>query len=146
MKKNLIQANDLDKVIDIFTFVYLRPGVTKQDVADYCGFTLRQSDYYLGACVYLDLLDKNMKPTIFAKTIFDEYNSQVEKKIYERIITDELFGKVFARLLLFPESNVSEFARSLVEENYPEYSNAVVNRRSDNLVKWCKKILNKINK
>lgn len=142
MKKTLIQANDLEKVIDIFTFVYFRPKCTKIDVAEYCGFTLRQADYYLNACEYLDLLNKDLTPTFFAKSIFEENNAQVKECVYERIIIDEMFGKVFARILLFPSSDPMMYALSLVRDNYPEYKDSVAERRASIMVLWCNKILN----
>ena len=66
MKKLLIQANNLDKVVDAFMFIHLHPGCKKQNVADYCGFSLRQVDYYTNACKYLDLIDDKWEATDLA--------------------------------------------------------------------------------
>lgn len=67
MKKILIQANNLDRVIDIFMYIYLHQGCSKQDIADYCSFSLRQVDYYVNACKYLDLLNSDWSPFRFSK-------------------------------------------------------------------------------
>ena len=40
MGKILIQANNLDMVIDTFMYIYMHPECNKQELADYCGFTL----------------------------------------------------------------------------------------------------------
>ena len=57
MKKLLPQANDLEKVINVFVYTLSKSNCTKQDIADFCQFDIRQADYYLGACHYLNLLD-----------------------------------------------------------------------------------------
>ena len=66
MGKILIQANNLDTVIDTFMYIYMHPGCTKQELADYCGFTLRQADYYTNACKYLDLINDDWSKTPLA--------------------------------------------------------------------------------
>lgn len=141
MEKHLIQANNLDTVIDLFLFVYNHPGSTKEEMSQYCGFSLRQVDYYLNACLYLGLLDENGFPTELANSIVRENKAQVAERIYELIILDELFGKVFARMFVLPQSNVEEYAMDLVKHLYPGYSDAVYTRRRDNIILWCKKIL-----
>lgn len=145
MKKILIQANNLDVVIDTFLYIFYHPNCAKQDLANYCGFTLRQVDYYTNACKYLDLIDEHWKLTPLAKDIVLNNPAEITERIYERIITDELMGPIFARMYVLPSSNHSEYALELVKEYYPGYSDAVYVRRSDNIVKWCKRIINEIN-
>ena len=55
MKKLLIQANNLQTVIDVFTFIYQTPGCSMSQVSQHIGFTLRQANYYTNACLYLAL-------------------------------------------------------------------------------------------
>ncbi len=145
MSKILIQANNLDLVIDVFMYVYLHPNCSKQELADYCGFTLRQVDYYTNACKYLDLLNNDLTPTALAKDIFNNSPAEVTERVYERIITDPLMGKIFARIYTLPEENPSQYAEDLTKEFFPGYSEAVYERRSDNIVKWCRKIIERIN-
>ena len=145
MKKLLIQANNLDMVIDAFMYISMHPNCKKQELADYCGFTLRQADYYTNACKYLDLIDDNWKLTPLSKDIFLNNPAEVRERVYERIIADGLMGAVFARMYVLPNENHSEYALELVKEYYPGYSDAVYIRRSDNIIKWCKRIINEIN-
>ena len=63
MKKILPQANDLDKVIDVLTFIHYHPGCSYAEIADYIGFAERQAKYYADACVYLDLVVDGRKPS-----------------------------------------------------------------------------------
>lgn len=142
MGKILIQANNLDMVIDTFMYIYMHPGCNKQNLSDYCGFTLRQADYYTNACKYLDLINNDWSPTNLAIDIFENNPAEVTERVYKRIIEDEIIGQVYRRMINDPNSNISDFANKLVMEYYPGFSNAVYSRRSDNMVKWCKKIIN----
>lgn len=141
MKKILIQANNLDMVIDVFMYIYLHSDCSKKDLADYCGFSLRQVDYYTNACKYLDLINQDWSITELGKDIFENSPTEIKERIYQRIAEDSLMGPIYQKMAAEPTSDHHEFARHLVEENYPGLSDAVYNRRSDNIIKWCKKII-----
>ena len=141
MKKLLIQANNLDTVIDVFKYVYLHPGCSKQELADYCGFTLRQVDYYTNACKYLGLMNDDWSKTDLAIDIFTNHPAEVTERVYECIINDEVMGKVFSRLYVLPDDNIAEYSLDLVKKYFPGYSETVYERRSDNMVKWCFEII-----
>lgn len=145
MAKILIQANNLDTVVDVFMYIYLHPNCKKQDIANYCGFSLRQVDYYTNACKYLDLINKDWTPTELANDIFKNNPAEITDRIYQRIIDDNLIGEVYSWMLKNPETDYSDRVRELVCENYPGYSEAVYKRRSDNIIKWCIKIFNYMN-
>ncbi len=146
MGKILIQANNLDTVIDTFMYIYMHPDCTKQELADYCGFTLRQADYYTNACKYLDLINDDWSKTPLAIDIFTNNPAEISERVYARIISDELMGQIFARLYVLPNEDPSDFAMEITKEYFPGYSETVYERRSDNIVKWCKKIIEKMNK
>ena len=145
MGKILIQANNLDMVIDTFMYIYMHPECSKQELADYCGFTLRQADYYTNACKYLDLINDDWSKTPLAVDIFKNNPAEISERVYERIISDELMGQIFARIYVLPNEDPSTFALELTKEYYPGYSEAVYERRSDNIVKWCRRIIEKMN-
>ena len=144
MGKILIQANNLDTVIDTFMYIYMHPGCTKQELADYCGFTLRQADYYTNACKYLDLINDDWSKTPLAVDIFTNNPAEISERVYARIISDELMGQIFARIYVLPNEDPSTFAMELTKEYYPGYSEAVYERRADNIVKWCRRMIEKI--
>lgn len=141
MSKILIQANNLDVVIDIFMFLYNHKGCNKQDVADYCGFSLRQVDYYTNACKYLELINDDWSFTPLGNEIFQENPAEVKERVFERIVTDEIIGKIFAHVLLFSADDIKVYSKELVKIYFPGYSETVYERRSDNMVKWCKTII-----
>jgi len=146
MKKLLPQANDLDKVIDVMTYIHYHPGCNYQDIADYIGFAERQAKYYADACVYLDLVVDGRKPSAICKDIFKKNPENVTERVYERIITDELMGQVFARAYVLPDSDLDSFAQELVSYYHPEIeSSSTFERRTHNIVLWCKRIIGYMN-
>lgn len=144
MKKILIQANNLDTVVDVFMYIYMHPGCSQQDIADYIGFSLRQVAYYVGACKYLDLINDDWSKTSLAIDIFTNHPAEVRDRVYARIISDDVMGQIFARMILFPEDSHNEYAEDVVKDYFPGYSDAVYARRADNIVKWCRKIISYI--
>lgn len=146
MKKILPQANDLDKVIDVMTFIHFHPGCSYQDIANYIGFTERQAKYYTDACIYLDLVDDLRMPTAVCEDIFENSSYSVTERVYERILTDDLLGRVFARAYLLPESDLDTFAQELVSIFHPEIvSSSTFERRTHNIVLWCNRIIKYMN-
>ena len=146
MKKLLPQANDLDKVIDVLTFIHYHPVCSYSEIADYIGFTERQAKYYADACVYLDLVVDGRKPSAICEDIFKNTPQNVTERVYEKIITDDLMGQVFARTYVMPDSDLDAFAKELVSYYHPEIaSSSTFERRTHNIVLWCKRIINYMN-
>lgn len=140
MKKVFIQANNLDTVIDVFMYIYLHPDCKKQDISDYCGFSMRQVDYYTNACKYLDLIHQDWKPTELAHDMFENNPAEIRERVYQRIIEDEIIGQVYKQVDDAPDVYPTEFAKDIAMEYFPGLSDAVYKRRSDNMIKWCIKI------
>lgn len=146
MKKSLPQANDLDKVIDVMTYIHYHPGCSEADIANFIGFAVRQARYYVDACRYLDLVVKNRIPSVICEDIFKTSPHNVTERIYERIITDELMGEVFARAYVLPDSDLESFSRELVSYYHPEIvANSTFKRRAHIIVLWCKRIIKYMN-
>ena len=144
MKKLLPQANNLDTLIKVFIYFGNKKDCTVQEIADFIGFEPRQAQYYLSACIYLDLIDETPKLTDFGKSLFDE-PSLIKNKIFERIISDEIIGKIFAHLLLFNDE-LKEYSYKIIKNYYPDYSDAVIERRASTLINWCKEIQKVLNR
>lgn len=138
MKKILPQANNLETVIKVFIYFGNKVGCTIQDIANFCGFDPRQAQYYLSACIYLDLITEDLQLTEYGKSLFGE-PTLIKKKIYEKIISDEVIGKIFAHMLFF-EEDIKKYASFIIKRYYPEYSDAVVERRASTLKNWCMEI------
>ena len=142
MTKSLPQANDIDKVVDVITYVINNPGCSLDDIAEYIGFTYRQARYYYDACRYLDLIDTDCQPSGLAKDFFKKSPESITECVYERIITDELMGQVFARAFLFPNSDIEKFSQELVSYYHAEIvSQTTFVRRAHIIVLWCNRII-----
>ena len=142
MTKLLPQANTLDTVIKAFVYASNKKNCTLQDISLFCGFTDRQASYYTSACHYLNLLDENMKPTDLGNAILADMGS-VRVKIYELVMNDDLVGRIFHNMLLYPKDAI-RLSREWVASRYPEYGNAVIERRTQCLMSWCQEIIDYI--
>lgn len=143
MKKILPQANSLDTIIKVFMFAGIKENFTKEDIARFCDFDVRQADYYLGACIYLGLFDENLNLTSLGSDIINNDRSHCKERVYEQILSDELAGRFFARLALSSSDDIDEvkrYAKKLTSTLY-DYSDAVIKRRSEAMVGWCEEIL-----
>lgn len=148
MKRILPQANSLDTVIKVFMFAGIKHNFTKEEIADYFNFDIRQSDYYLGACIYLGLFDEDLQLTETGRDIIENDLTHCKERIYELVITDSLASHFFAKVALFPslgEKGIDNYAASLTRKQY-DYSDAVIERRSSAMVGWCEEILDYIKK
>ena len=140
MKKLLPQANTLSTVIRTFKFIGNTMNCTLNDIADFNKFEVRQASYYSNACFFLDLIDENLRLTSLGEDIMQE-PKQAKVRIYELIIKNELTGQLFAKTALYSKSTVVKECTELVKKYYPEYGEAVINRRTQCLIGWCEEIL-----
>ena len=139
MKKLLPQANSLQTVIDVFIYISSMSNWVLNDVAEFCKFDPRQSSYYINACYYLGLIDKDQNLSELGSEIIKN-PSQIKSRIYELVISDPLISKVFAKLLISGEDNLKKFTFGLLRKEYPNYSDAVIERRASTLINWCNEI------
>lgn len=140
MKKLLPQANTLATVIRTFKLIGNTMNCTLADIASFNNFELRQASYYSNACYFLDLIDEDLKLTPLGEDIMtDPKNAKV--RIYELIIKHELIGQLFAKTALYPKRRVIKDCKELVRSLYPDYGEAVIDRRTRCLIGWCEEII-----
>lgn len=140
MKKLLPQANTLATVIRTFKLIGNTMNCTLADIASFNNFELRQASYYSNACYFLDLIDEDLKLTPLGEDIMTEpKNAKV--RIYELIIKHELIGQLFAKTALYPKRRVIKDCKELVRSLYPDYGEAVIDRRTRCLIGWCEEII-----
>ena len=144
MKKLLPQANTLSTVIRTFKLIANTIDCTLDDIAGFNNFERRQALYYANACFFLGLIDENLSLTSLGKDIMLEpRNTKI--KIYELIITHDLTGQIFAKTALYPYRVAIRESKSLVRSLYPEYGEAVIDRRTKCIIGWCKEIIDYLN-
>lgn len=142
MSKNLPQANNIDKVIDVAIYIYHNPGASLDSIAEYEGFTYRQARYYYDACRYLELVDDSRKPTAILSDIIRTKPECVSECVFERVILDDYMGQIFARKCLFPQDDIESYARNILSIFHPELlSYSTVKRRAHVSVLWCDRIM-----
>lgn len=145
MKKLLPQANTLSTVIRTFKLIANTMNCTLNDIADFNKFEVRQAAYYSNACYFLDLIDENLGLTTIGESIMQEPR-QAKIKIYELIIKHDLIGQLFAMTALYSKRVAVKDGKELVRSLYPEYGEAVIDRRTKCLIGWCEEILYYIKK
>ncbi len=145
MKNLLPQANDLEKVISVFVYSLSKNNCTKKDIADYLNFELRQADYYLNACCFLDLIDEKGEATDIGKEILKS-KKNIKEKVFQQVIINPFISKIFAFRLFNSHEDSKEFAHQLAYNDYPGYSQSVLNRRSESLLGWCEYIIEYIHR
>lgn len=138
MKKLLPQANNLAMVIDVFIYYSYKKDCSIQDIASFCGFERRQAQYYFNACIYLGLVGEDNLLSDFGKELYVLNKDLIKRKIYEHILRDDLFGEVFAHLVLFPEDNIRDYCSRMLSTFYPKYGKSVLYRRAGTIISWCK--------
>ena len=62
-------------------------------------------------------------------------------KIYEQILTNELIGQLFAKTALYSKRVALKECKELVKSLYPEYGEAVIDRRTKCMIGWCEEIM-----
>lgn len=139
-KKIFPQANDLDKVIRVFIYSSTKKNCTKEDIAEFCGFDPRQSDYYTGACFFLDLINEDGTASELGNSILAD-KSNITDNVYQVIISHPFISKVFSKRLFVSNDEAKIYARELVYAEYPDYSDSVNTRRADAMLRWCNVII-----
>lgn len=140
MKKLLPQANTLATVIRTFKLIGNSMGCTLADIASFNEFELRQASYYSNACFYLGLIDEELKLTPLGEDIM-KTPKDAKVRIYELIIKHELIGQLFAKTALYTKRTAVKEGKELVRSLYPEYGEAVIDRRTKCLIGWCEEII-----
>ena len=65
----------------------------------------------------------------------------VKVNVYEIIIRHELIGQLFAKTALYSKRIAVRDGKELVRAIYPDYGEAVIDRRTRCLIGWCEEII-----
>lgn len=141
------QADDINKVIDLITFLSANPS-DKFQIANYFEFDERQGDYYANAGCYVRLLEKNgnlFQPTSVGKEIIAITNRHARNiKVVESILSTELFNDL---LKLFVTQDNSITDQQIIERIEKEgLTGSTTNRRKSTIKAWMQWILNQFQK
>lgn len=133
------QANNLNVLIDVLTFLYLNNGATDKEVSEHIGYEYRQGAYYTSSCYYFDLIDGTNNITDLAKSFFD--NNVLKKNIlFAHILQDPIFGNIFSNYILKTQEDIKKYSEDIIRK-YFNYSESVVSRRASTVLSWIKEIV-----
>lgn len=140
MKKLLPQANTLATVIRTFKLIANTDKCTLDEIAEFNKFEKRQAAYYTNACYFLGLINDDLSLTALGEDIMLE-PKKAKIRIYELIIENEIIGQLFAKTALYPKRTAVKEGKELVRAFYPDYGEAVIDRRTKCLIGWCEEVL-----
>ncbi len=141
------QADDFNKIIAIVNISKKEDLNNNELIKIILGeISDRQVNYYISAASFLGIIAIEKRKRIF--TEFGIYLRQInsvlqEVELISAILSLPVFGKVFVLKKMIGEQNVNDIA-SLIKEIYPNYSDAICNRRAQTVLKWVEWILDKL--
>lgn len=142
------QANNINTVIDLTNFISKEKLIDKDKITEYLGLDPRQTDYYINACIYLDLVtkkNKNYTTTEIGEQIantveFNERNNMVCKQILRTPLFNEIMVK-FKKEGYFNEEFIVD---RILHHDEKINSFVTANRRKSSILawlNWVKKII-----
>lgn len=140
MKKLLPQANTLATIIRTFKLIANTEKCTLDEIAEFNKFEKRQASYYTNACYFLGLINEDLTLTPLGEEIMlDPPNAKI--RVYELIIKHELIGQLFAKTSLYSKLIAVKESKEIVRAHYPEYGEAVIDRRTKCIIGWCEEVI-----
>lgn len=140
------QANDVDKVIDLISFVGMGFN-TKEELAQQFDFDDRQGDYYANAARYLGFLEKDdieFKLTDLGKKFFDiDSSSNRTSLLIQQLFQYPTFRGVL-RLLVGSDLQLDSIPTGKIAtiiEEYTQLSGSTPLRRASTVRSWMKWVL-----
>ena len=140
------QADDFEKIISVINAdkpQYFNDNLYLSSILE--NVTERQVSYYLSACMYLGLIDKNRSFTEQGIKIrsLSSYRQTVE--IIRILLSDSIFGTVYITEKTLGVKLDKNDVIEIIKIEYPSYSEEIYNRRYQTVRKWVNWIESKLN-
>ncbi len=133
------QANDFDKVLKIVNVElpeklkdYGYMSVYLDDVSD------RQVDYYISACIYLGIINKNKEFSRLGERLRNEVGIEQMAEIARIICSDEVFGYVYFKQKFIGTEFDKEEIIEIMKERIEFQSEAMYERRASTIMSWLR--------
>jgi hypothetical protein len=141
------QADSFNRIVDLLSILF-EQELTREEITAKYEFDLRQTDYYITACVYLGLVERidingerGCSLTKEAKDImslhYKQKNMALIKKLFERPVFKKSFGFILENNRI-PEKH--EICTIMTNSNLP-INQTTINRRSSTVKSWLDWIL-----
>lgn len=144
-QKSFPQANDLNKLLKVLELIGENNNIDYKKISEIINFEPRQSQYYLSALFYFDIVNSDNKITDIGNEILNT-NELKANKLYSVILQDPIFSDIYSVYSLKLSNNKKEYAIDKIRKYFPEYSESVVSRRANTAIAWVKEINEYINK
>jgi len=137
------QADDFEKVVKIVNIDDAKCYKDMEAMSRYLdNISFRQVQYYLSACMYLNIIDSNKNLTEEGIILRQLNNANQTVELIRLILSDRIFGTVY----LSEKYLGSKYSREDVEylmKNITDIENeAVIRRRAQTVMKWVEWINN----
>jgi len=132
------QANDIRRILELILFVGLG-SKNKDDVTMFLRLDKRQTDYYLNACLYLELLSKNNGSYFLNKhRVMGLETNQLINVVVKRVLSNSIFFKVFENIdhNSLNVRSVYNFIKD--DRDFAGLNKSTINRRASTIVNWVK--------
>lgn len=137
------QANDFEKIIAIVNIEDSAKLKDSNAIGVYLGdISSRQVGYYVSACIYLNIINKEKEFTEIGQRLRSMYGIEQKAEFARIIVSDDIFGSVYFRqkmlgIKLGREDVIDIMKQHLTFECEPMYV-----RRASTVISWVKWISN----
>lgn len=137
------QADDFNKIIKILNIDDLRILKSKECISNILGgIAERQAQYYLSACMYLDIIDRDRNLTEFGIYLRNISRLNQEIELAAKIVSLDIFGYIFfLEKKLQTKLNKDEVV-DIMKKYINFESEEMYKRRAQTIIKWVEWINN----
>ena len=140
------QADDFEKIV---TIVNISDSIALNDSVKLSqtlgGITDRQVAYYLSAATFLGLIESEKGQKKFAQKCLEirNMNSYLQTaELISLILKNPVFSKVYSYTIVIGIQEVEDI-KEVIKEYYPQYSDAIYERRAQTVSSWINWIIEK---
>ena len=138
------QANDFNKIYNLICMDDESKLIDKEYLKSYLNLgTERQIAYYLSACEFLGVINRNKEYTELGENIRNTNSDLRIVMICKIIISLPVFGEVFLLNYLYDEKSSQEDIAQLISVLYGINNYEVCKRRASTVSKWLEWVVEK---
>ncbi|MHC1734535.1 MAG: hypothetical protein AB9921_02550 [Erysipelotrichaceae bacterium] len=137
------QANSFERIVDLLSLLFNSP-MTKDEVTSRYVFNERQTDYYITACVYLDLVKRERNTsgetiyrlTTSAQTIMRKHFKEKYLGLIRRILEFPVFNETYSMALHNGRLPTVTEIYDIMSDNEINVGDETRNRRASTVRNW----------
>lgn len=142
------QANDINKIFDLLKLFDSGKNIEKDDVTEFFKFDPRQTNYYIDAARYLNLVTKKNNQlvlTLIGKEILEEDSFYTRRRLLcKQILKTPLFNDIMRNYKQAKTDNSNFIVQRILFYDNKIESKITAKRRSSTVKSWIKFIENVI--